>query len=331
MFQIAMRPVGRRGMVGLVLCMTLAASGAHAQHYPQRAVRVVVSQAAGSSADTIARILATRLSARWSTPVVVDNRPGANGNVGMEAVARASADGYTLGLATPSVMTVNPVVYRNMPFRPLEDLVAIAQTTSITFGLFCNPRLPVKTVAELVAYAKARPEGINASSAGVGNLGHLAAELFAEQADLRMTHIPNKGDTPGLLDVATGQTDLMFAPLPSAMNLMQGHRVRLLAVAARLRSPQFPEVPTLAEAGLPKVVTEGWTGLVAPTGTPMPVLEQLEKSVHEVQAQDEVRQSIQRQGFDIAGGSSENFAQLMRQETHMLSDLIRASGLKLGE
>ena len=191
--------MGRRqaARTAVVLCAALTGYSAMAQNFPARSIRLVVAQAPGSSADALARSVATKMAEGFKSAVVVDNKPGANGNLGMDLVAKAAPDGYTLGLAGPSVMTVNPYVYKNMPFKPLEDLVGVTQTTSIIFGLHINPKLPVKSVAELVAYAKRQPNGLNYSSAGVGNLGHLAGELFAAQAGIKMTHLPNNGDTPG--------------------------------------------------------------------------------------------------------------------------------------
>jgi len=243
--------MGRRqaARTAVVLCAALTGYAAMAQNFPARSIRLVVAQAPGSSADALARSVATKMAESFKSAVVVDNKPGANGNLGMDLVAKAAPDGYTLGLAVPSVMTVNPYVYKNMPFKPLEDLVGVTQTTSIIFGLHINPKLPVKSVAELVAYAKRQPNGLNYSSAGVGNLGHLAGELFAAQAGIKMTHIPNKGDTPGLLDVMGGQTDLMFAPVPSAISYVRGGRLTLLAVASRKRSAAFPRCPRSSRPG----------------------------------------------------------------------------------
>jgi tripartite-type tricarboxylate transporter receptor subunit TctC len=329
-----MRTTSRRGLAALVFCAVLSATAlfsaaSHAQDYPTRTVKIVVSQAPGSSADVIARTLAAKLAVTWSTAVIVENRPGANGNIGMDFVAKAAPDGYTLGLATPSVMTINPQIYKAMPFRPLEDLTAVTETTSITFGLFCNPALPVKSVADLVAYAKSKPDGINISSAGIGNLGHLSAELFASQAGIKLTHVPDKGDTPALLDVAGGHTDAAFTPMPSAVSLMQGGKIRLLGIASPARSQLFPNAPTLAESGLPQVIVEGWTGLVAPAGTPPRIVALVQKAVRDALGDPDVKKIVQLQGFEIAGGSSDDFAQLMKRETQKWHDVIKAASIKL--
>lgn len=302
-----------------------------AQNFPGRTVRIIVAQAPGSSADALARGIAGKMAEGWKSPVVVENRPGANGNLGMDMVAKAPADGLTLGLAVPSVMTVNPYVYRNMPFKPLEDLVGVTQTTSIVFGLHVNPKLGLKSVAELLAYARRQPNGLNYSSAGVGNLGHLAGELLALQTGVKMTHIPNKGDTPGLLDVMGGQTDLMFAPVPSAVTHVRSGRLQLLAVASTKRSPAFPEVPTLIEAGLPQMVVEGWTGIVAPAATPAAVIAEIQRAVNAALADPAIRASVEQQGFEIVGSNSRDFSQFMRQESAKWGELISKAGLKLAD
>ena len=302
-----------------------------AQNFPGRTVRIIVAQAPGSSADALARGIAGKMAEGWKSPVVVENRPGANGNLGMDMVAKAPADGLTLGLAVPSVMTVNPYVYRSMPFKPLEDLVGVTQTTSIVFGLHVNPKLGLKSVAELLAYARRQPNGLNYSSAGVGNLGHLAGELLALQTGVKMTHIPNKGDTPGLLDVMGGQTDLMFAPVPSAVTHVRSGRLQLLAVASTKRSPAFPEGPTLIEAGLPQMVVEGWTGIVAPAATPAAVIAEIQRAVNAALADPAIRASVEQQGFEIVGSNSRDFSQFMRQESAKWGELISKAGLKLAD
>ncbi len=321
-------------MITPLLCsatLLLTPALSSAQSYPSKSVRIVVVNAPGSSADVVARIVATRLGEKWKQPVIVDNKPGANGNLGMDIVAKSAPDGYTLGLAVPSVMTVNPFVYKNMPFKPLEDLVGVTQTTSIMFGLYANPALKLKSVQEVVTFAKTKPGGVNYSSAGVGNLGHLAGELFAGQAGLKMTHIPNKGDTPGLVDVMGGQTDIMFAPLPSAIGFVRGGKLTLVAVASRKRLASFPDVPTMIESGLPNMLIEGWTGIVAPAATPPAVIAEIEKTVNSVLEEQAVKTAIEAQGFDAVGTSSKEFNQLIKTESVKWGQVIDKAGIKLNE
>jgi len=302
-----------------------------AEKYPSRPIRLVVANSAGSSADVIARIIATGLSESYKWNVVVENKPGANGIVGIDLVAKAPADGYTLGLVVPSVMTVNPHVYKNMPFRPLEDLAPITQTTSIIFALVSNPQLPFKNVNDLVSFSKKNDRSLNFSSAGVGNLGHLAAELFSANANIKLTHIPNRGDAAGMLDVMGGHTDLMFVPLASAISHIRSGKLNLLAVASPSRVQQFPDVPTLVEQGFPEVVIQGWTGLVAPSATPLPVINDIHKAVQQILSDNAIKQSIFQQGMETIGSSSNDFKQIMKMESIKWGNLIQQSGLKLND
>jgi tripartite-type tricarboxylate transporter receptor subunit TctC len=302
-----------------------------AEKYPSRPIRLVVANSAGSSADVIARIIAIGLSESYKWNVVVENKPGANGIVGIDLVAKAPADGYTLGLVVPSVMTVNPHVYKNMPFRPLEDLAPITQTTSIIFALVSNPQLPFKNVNDLVSFSKKNDRSLNFSSAGVGNLGHLAAELFSANANIKLTHIPNRGDAAGMLDVMGGHTDLMFVPLASAISHIRSGKLNLLAIASPSRVQQFPDVPTLVEQGFPEVVIQGWTGLVAPSATPLPVINDIHKAVQQILSDNAIKQSIFQQGMETIGSSSNDFKQIMKMESIKWGNLIQQSGLKLNE
>ena len=315
----------------VTLCLTglMINSFSFAQSYPNRSVKIIVAQAPGASPDVVARTLASKLSDVWKTSVIVENKPGANGNLGMDIVAKASPDGYTLGLVVPSVMVINPFVYKNMPFKPLEDLAPITQVSSIIFSLVSNPQRPYQSVDELIAYAKKRPGEINYSSAGVGNLQHLAAELFSSKVGIKMNHIPNKGDSAALVDVMGGQTDIMFVPLPSAINQIKAGKLNLMALASKKRVSQFPNVPTMNELGQPDVLIEGWTGLVAPNGTPDNILEDIQKAVHQIIIDANTKNSIESQGFEVVGSTPKEFKQFLRQESNKWSGVIQKSAINL--
>lgn len=300
-----------------------------AQSYPNRPVKIIVAQAPGASPDVVARTLASKLSDVWKTSVIVENKPGANGNLGMDIVAKALPDGYTLGLVVPSVMVINPFVYKNMPFKPLEDLAPITQVSSIIFSLVSNPQRPYQNVDELITYAKKRPSEINYSSAGVGNLQHLAAELFSTKVGIKMNHIPNKGDSAALVDVMGGQTDIMFVPLPSAINQIKAGKLNLMALASKKRVSQFPNVPTMIELGQPEVLIEGWTGLVAPNGTPDNILEDIQKAVHQIIIDANTKNSIESQGFEVVGSTPKEFKQFLRQESNKWSGVVQKSAINL--
>ncbi|CAN5447482.1 tripartite tricarboxylate transporter substrate binding protein [soil metagenome] len=314
-----------------VLAATTCASVASAQSYPNHTVRLIVAQAPGSSADVVARIVANKLGEAWKPTVFIDNKPGANGIVGLDAVAKAAPDGYTWGLAVPSPMTINPFVYKSMPFKALEDLDEVTQLTTIHFSMVINPKLPVKTLADLIAYGKTRPDGLNYSSAGIGNLGHLAAELLAGQTGLKLSHIPNKGDTPALLDVIAGRTDFMFTPLPSSIAFVKSGQLTLLAVPAKKRLPAFPDVPTLIESGLADFVVEGWAGIVVPAHTPKPVVAEIQKAIKTALDDPAVKEAIEKQGFEVIGSSPEEFTALVKQDSIKWSGVVQRAGIKLND
>jgi tripartite-type tricarboxylate transporter receptor subunit TctC len=315
--------------ISFILLSLFLTNISQAQSYPNRTVKIIVAQAPGASPDVVARTLASKLSEVWKTSVVVENKPGANGNLGMDIVAKSAPDGYTLGLVVPSVMVINPYVYKNMPFKPLEDLSPISQISSIIFSLVSNPQRPYQSVDELIAFAKKHPGEINYSSAGVGNLQHLAAELFSIKAGIKMNHIPNKGDSAALVDVMGGQTDLMFVPLASAINQIKAGKLQLLAIPSKKRLSQFPNVPTMMELGQPDILIEGWTGLVAPAGTPENILEDIQKTVKQIVLEGNTKNSIESQGFEVVGSSPKEFKQFLRQESNKWGNVIQKSAINL--
>jgi tripartite-type tricarboxylate transporter receptor subunit TctC len=317
---------GCRLLVLLVAAGTAAAAHADAP-YPARPVRFILAQAAGSSVDLLARLIGAKLSDAWGQPVIVENRPGANAIIGMELAARAKPDGYTLAMTVPSAMTINPVMYQSLPYRPLEDFAPITQTTAITFALVVNPKLAARSVAELIALAQARPGVLNYSSAGIGNQSHLAAAMFSARAGITLTHVPNKGETPALLDVISGETDLMFSTLPIAQPHIQSGELRLLALCSATRSPAYPDVPTMIEAGLPGLVIEGWTGIVAPVGVPAPIIDVVQRAVARVLASPDVGARLSEQGAAPVGSTPAAFAAFMRAETVKWSRAVEDAGL----
>ncbi len=315
----------------LIASVTLAAMNVQAQTYPDEPVRFVIGQAPGSSADNLARYLGLRLTKIWGQQVVVDNKPGANGILGLQTVASAPADGYTMTLAAPSPMTVNQFVYTKLPYKPLEDFAAVTQLTSIPFALLVNPSLPVNSVRELVALAKEKPGVLNYGSPGVGNLGHLAAELFSAQAGIKMQHIPNKGDTPALLDLMAGQTQVMFITLPSALQHVNSGKLRLLAIGGTSRLAALPNTPTVAESGYPDVVIEGWGGIIVPAGTPAPMINKLQQDFAKVLAEPEVREYLAKQGQGVVGSTPDAFRSFMQREAQKWSRVVTSIGLKIDQ
>lgn len=304
-------------------------TNSEAQSYPSKPVHYIVAQAPGSSADIVARYLSSRVSAAWGQPVVVENKPGANGIVGMQFVAKAQADGYTIGMSAPSNMTINQFLYKNVPYKPMEDFAPVTQLTKLPIGLVINPSLPVKTVGELVEYVKQRPGTLNYSSAGIGNLGHLATELLISQTNMKIQHIPNKGDTPALMDLMGGQTQFMSLTLSSAVSYVKSGKLKLLAVYGRERLPAFPEVPTVAESGYPKVIVEGWTGLIVPKATAADVIAKIQTEYAKALADPEVMKFLAGQGQESVGSTPAAYASFLLDEADKWAKVVRGIGLQL--
>jgi tripartite-type tricarboxylate transporter receptor subunit TctC len=257
----------------------------------------------------------------------VDNRPGVGGNTGAEAVARAPADGYTLLIAT-TAHAINPSLFKGLNYQFLKDFAPVSQLTSGPLVIVANPALPAKNVAELIALAKASPGKLNFASSGNGQSTHLAAELFSANADVKMNHIPYKGSAPALTDTMGGQTDLMFDTMLSAMPHVKSGKLKALAVTSARRSPAAPDVPTVAESGLPGYEAIAWNGLLAPAGTPKDVLARLSAEVKKAMEQPDVRDKFEAQGFTAAWTARDAFAGFMQVEVDKWARVVKVSGAK---
>ncbi|MGH8617176.1 MAG: Bug family tripartite tricarboxylate transporter substrate binding protein [Burkholderiales bacterium] len=314
--------------IPLFACGLLLSHTAAAQEYPSRVIRIVVAQAPASGPDLLARTIAQKLSEAWGQQVIVDNRPGANGIIGGDAVAKAKPDGYTLLVGVPSAIAMNPFVYKQMPYDPLKDLAPVTQTATNTFGLIVTPTLPATSVRQLAALAKARPGELLYASAGIGNQTHLAGELFALAAGVKMVHVPYKGATPAWTDVMGGQVALMFTSTQGVVPQFKTGKLRLLATCDTKRAAAFPTIPTVVESGYPGVVITGWTGLLAPAGTPPDILAKLSREVAKHLAQPEVRERMAADGAEPTPSSPEAFSAFIKAEAGKWSRVIRAAGLE---
>ncbi len=303
-----------------------AVAAAAAEPYPTRPIRFVIAQAPGSSVDLLTRLIGQKLTESWGQQVIIENRPGANGIIGMEAAARAKPDGYTLSMGVPSALTMNQTIYKALPYQP-ADFVPVTQTTVITFALVVTPALPARTVAELVALARQKPGALNFSSAGIGNQTHLAGELFAARAGIEMTHVPNKGETPAVQDVMAGETQLMFSTMPIVHPHIKAGTLRLLAICGPTRSAEYPDVPTLEESGFPGLVVTGWTGIVAPAGTPSDIVAAIQQTVARQILTQDVRATLSQQGAEPVGGTPAQFAALIAADTAKWTPVIERAGL----
>ena len=299
-----------------------------AQPYPTKPIRLVIPQAVAGTTDTIARAIAERLGPALGTQVVAENRPGAGGNIGTEAVAKAPADGYTLVAAVSGTHTINPHLYEHLPFDPIKDFAPIALAGFTTNILIVRSDSPWTTLKELIAYAKANPGKLNYGSAGVGSSPHLAAEMFKSLTGTDIVHVPFKGSSPSVTALLGGQVDLMFTGLTSASAHVQSGRFRVLSVNAAKRSSELPNVPTAAEAGLPGLDLSFWIGILAPAGTPQPILDRLTAETIKVLQQPDIRQRLTAQGVEVVAEGQEALAAVIRADLARWRDVVKKAGIK---
>ena len=308
----------------------LAASGAAlAQSYPARPVRFIVPFAPGGNTDIQGRLIAQKLSDAWGQQVVVDNRGGAGGTLGVDLAAKAPPDGYTLVLASYGNILVGPALYKKLPYDPVKDLAPVVLVSTPPGLLVANPVLPVKSVKELIAYGRANPGKLNYGSAGSGVWNHLFAELFKTMAKIEMTHVPYKGTGPAVTDVIGGQIQLSFAPFPTVLPHMKSGRLRALAVTDDKRSPLLPEIPTVAESGLPGYAAASWFAVLAPAGTPRPIVTTINQDINRVFQQPEVRAAFAADGSVPVGGTPEDLARSIGAGMTKWGQLVRDLGVQL--
>ncbi|WP_219216410.1 tripartite tricarboxylate transporter substrate binding protein [Variovorax boronicumulans] len=316
----------RRLLLAAAAALCLAAPAfAQAQAYPTKPVRLVVPYPPGGPTDIVARVVAQKLSEQLGQQFIIDNRPGAGGNTGAELVARSPADGYTLVVAT-TAHAINPSLFKNLGYSLSKDLAPVSLLTSGPLVIVANPSLPAKNVAELIALAKAKPGELNFASSGNGQSTHLSAELFASMAGVKMNHIPYKGSAPALTDTMGGQTQLMFDTMLSAMPHVKGGKLKALAVTSATRSPVAPDVPTVAESGLPGYEAIAWNGLLAPAHTPPEVLARLSTALKKVLAAPDVKDKFEAQGFAATWTSPEDFGRFMTAEIDKWAKVVKVSG-----
>jgi tripartite-type tricarboxylate transporter receptor subunit TctC len=306
-----------------------AAVPALAQNYPARPVRFIVPFAPGGNTDVQGRLIAMKLSERWGQQVVVDNRAGAGGTLGVEMLAKAPADGYTMALASFGNILVGPSLFPKLAYDPLKDLAPLVLVSQPPGLLVVNPALPVKTVADFISYGKANPGKLNYGSAGNGTWNHLFAEHFKALTGVQMTHIPYKGANLAVTDVMSGQIQVSFAPFPAAVPQIKAGRLRVLGVTSAQRSPVLPEVPTVAESGLPGYSAATWFAMLAPAKTPQPLIQKINTDANAVLALPEVKAAFAADGTEPAGGTPEQLRESMRSGIAQWGKLVRELGIKL--
>ncbi|MBF6988794.1 MULTISPECIES: Bug family tripartite tricarboxylate transporter substrate binding protein [Cupriavidus] len=323
---------GRRALLlaaltgAAALAASFSAAAAPGDGYPSRPIRFVVPYAAGGTTDLVARTVGQRVGEKLGQPVVIENRPGAGGNVGMDAVAKAAPDGYTIGFGAISTNALNPHIYKQVPFDPRKDFTAISLLGTSTIVLEVSPALPVKTVKELVAYAKANP-GLTYATAGTGTSMHLAGAMFAQMTQTSLTHAPYKGSSPAINDMLGGHISVMFDNLPASLPHIQAGKLRALAVAGKQRSPSLPDVPTLAEAGLQGYAVEPWFGVFGPANLPAPVVQALNSAFVEALARPDVREKLVQAGFNPKGSSAAELQALTQSEYERFGTVAKTAGI----
>lgn len=302
-------------------------AAARADDYPTRPIRLVVPAAAGGPTYLTARLLADKMEPSLGQPVVVEAKGGGGGNVGAETVAKSVPDGYTILMATIGTHAINKSLYRKLTYDPQKDFVPVSQVVQYPLLLVVNPTLPARSVGELIAYAKANPGKVLRASGGIGTSMHLSGELFVHQAAVDMPHVPYKGSAPALTDMVGNHVQVMFDALMTALPLVQAGQLKALAVTGPQRSPAVPDVPTVAEAGLPGYSATGWIGIVAPAGTPEPIVRRLNAAVVKALADPDLRQKLVEQAAEPVGSSPEDFARFIASESEKWAQAVRSAGI----
>lgn len=312
----------------------LVSAGALAQtstplSFPERPVRLIDPYAPGGGSGVLARILSERLSPVWGKQIVVDNRPGAAGAVGTEMAMRASPDGHTLVMGTSGSIAINPSIYPKLPYDPVRDLQAITQTSEQVSALALHPAVPANSVSELIAYARSLPGKLNFASAAHGSTGHLSGELFNQLAKVDTRHVPYKGSGPAAVALISGEVQMMIGNVLTLLPHIQSGRIKAIAVTSRERSPSLPNLPTIAEAGVPGYEAMGWNGVFAPASTPRAIVDRLNSDIVRVLSMAEVRERLAAMGSTPVGGTPEQFGSYVKREIERWGRVIRDSGIKI--
>ena len=315
------------GVAGMISAFTFGQ--VIAQEFPSKSIRLVAPIAASGMTDIVARQMAHKLQERLGVPVVVDNKPGAGGNIGVEAVVRAAPDGYTLLLAFPGPIVVNPSLYKNLTYDPVRDLAPVSLLTSYPLLLAVNAQVPAQTLAEFIALAKQKTGGLSYGSAGNASTAHLAMELFMRQAGIQMVHVPYKGAAPAMTDLIGGRLAVVFDSMTVVMPQVEAGKIRALAISSKVRSPAAPNLPTVAESGLSNFVVEGWYGVLAPAGTPAVIVNRLSKEFTAIVNDSEVRKDFLKRGLEPLGKDAAFFGQVIKDERLMWHRVVTESNIKI--
>ena len=313
----------------LLSLVSLATTASFAQtNYPTKPINFIVPYGAGGGADSRSRQIAQKMSVILKQPIIVDNKPGAGGNIGTEFISRAAPDGYTIGMGNFAPMAVNKTLFGNLRYDPETDITPIVLIEKGPLVLVVNPNSPYKTVQDIVAAAKAKPGVLTFSSGGIGGSHQLSAELFKQNAGIDMIHVPYKSGSAGLTDLMAGNVTMMFDQMYSAMPSIKADKLRPIAITSKKRSPLLPNIPTFAEAGYPKVEVLNWQGLIAPKGTPKAIIDQLNAAANEALKDPQLRELMLSQGNEIGGGSPAEFSALIKSESAKWSAVVKTANIK---
>jgi len=311
-----------------ILAPATAMAAEAADTFPVKPVRLIVAQGIGSSVDTISRIIGAQLGEMWGRQVITDNRPGAGGIIGAEIAAKAAPDGYTLLISSTAMQVISSQLYKKLPYHPLKDFVQFSMLATSQNVLVVSPNQPAKTVKDLIGFAKANPGKLNMANAGSGFQSHLAAVLFAHMAGIDVQHIPYKGGT-SVMSVAAGETHLTISPGPSVMTHVRAGRVRALGTGGEKRSPLMPDIPTIAESGIPGYVSTGWMGLMAPKGMPKPLFDKIYASIVKMMNDPVTRELFSKQGAEPMIGTPAEMVAMIESEHGRFAQAIKLAGLTL--
>lgn len=313
----------------MAVCAWHGSTGlARAQTYPERPVTLIIPFAPGGSTSIVGRVIADKMSETLGEKIIVDNRAGAGGTVGTRAVAKSAPDGYTIGLGYTGTLAIGPSLYAKAGYDPRKDFAPIGMIGNSPNSLVVHPSFPAKTVAELIAYAKANPGKLNFGSAGAGTASHITGEYFGHAAGITLVHVPYKGTGPALVDLIGGHIPMAFAPIPATHANIAGGQLRGLAVTSLTRTSLLPNVPTIAESGLQGFDASLYYGLIAPAGTSRPIIDRLNKELRAALASDEVRKRLQQDGTEPTPGTPEDYAAFIDQDESKWSRIVKTSGAK---
>lgn len=321
---MSIRSIARATML---VALTAGSTQIHAQNYPNRPIRLVIAQTVGGNADFVARQFGERLAQRFGQQVVADNRPGGGGIIGPETVARAAADGYTLLLA-PTSFGINPALHPKLPYDPMRDFAPISLLASSSAVVVVSPQIAAKTIGELVALAKSQPGKLHFGSSGMASSNHLAGELFKHMAGIDTVHVPYKGAPPALVDLVSGRIQFMFASPPSVMSLVRSGKLKAIATTGTKRAAQLPDLPTVAESGVPGYQSTIWQSLLAPAKTPGTIVKRLHAEVADIARQPEMKEKLIVDGSEAIGGTPQELADHIAGEIARWTKVIKAIGLK---